>query len=297
MIVLMNEVIVYIALALIGVCLGSFAGATVWRLRARQLETDKKNKEPYDHKEYLKLKKLLGKKTLADRSRCLECGYELKWYDLIPLVSWLSLRGKCRSCKHPIGVFEPLIEIGVAAFFVLSYAFWPGGVESGLEITHFVLWLIAGVIMAVLFAYDYKWFLLPDRYVAALAVVGVGIVAVSAAQTEDIGGTLLTALGAVGLLSGLYAVLFAVSQGRWVGFGDVKLGVGLALILVDWQLAAVALFLANFIGCLVVIPLLLTKKLKRTSHVPFGPMLIAGTILSWFIGWHILDSYLLTLGI
>lgn len=295
--VLMDQFIIYLALVLFGACFGSFAGATVWRLRAQQLKADKEAKEPYDHKEYSRLKKLLGKKTLQDRSRCLECGYELKWYDLIPIVSWLSLKGRCRSCKHPIGWFELAMELGVAAFFVLSYVFWPGGITTGLEIAHFILWLAAGVIMAVLFAYDMKWFLLPDRYTIALAVVGLAIVGVSAAETQDIGGTILTAIGAVGVLGGLYAVLYAVSQGRWVGFGDVKLGVGLGLILVDWQLAGVALFLANFIGCLIVIPLLATKKLQRNSHIPFGPLLIAGAVLAWFIGWKILDLYLGTIGI
>jgi leader peptidase (prepilin peptidase)/N-methyltransferase len=298
----MEIAIYYIALVLVGLCLGSFAGATVWRLRARELDAIKNDKtdtekEGYNHKEYTRLKKLLGKGPLSDRSQCLHCGYELKWYDLIPVVSWLSLKGKCRKCQHPIGKFELFMELGVAAFFVLSFMFWPGGIHDGLQLAHFILWLIAGVIMAVLFAYDTKWFMLPDSFSIALAVVGLGVVGVSAAESQDITGTLLTAFGAVAVLSGLYAVLYAVSQGKWIGFGDVKLGVGLALILVDWQLAAMALFLANFIGCLIVIPLLVSKKLKRDSHVPFGPMLIAGTILAWFIGWPILDAYLFTIGV
>ncbi len=291
------EFIVYLALVLIGACLGSFAGATVWRLRAKQLQYDKEHKEPYDKAEYKRLKKLNGKSVMQDRSQCLECGYELKWYDLIPIVSWLSLKGRCRSCKHPIGKFELFMELGMVAYFVLSYAFWPGGVDSGLEIAHFVLWLAAGVAMAILFAYDLKWFLLPDSVVIVLGVIGLAIVGISAAETQDFGGTILTTLGAVAVLGGLYATLFTVSKGKWVGFGDVKLGAALALLLVDWQLAIVALFLANLIGCLIVIPALATKKLKRTSRVPFGPMLIAGTILTWFIGWGILDWYLASLGI
>lgn len=293
----MNQVVVLIALVLIGACMGSFAGATVWRLRARQLSFDKKHKEPYDTVEYARLKKLLGKKTMEDRSRCLECGYELKWYDLIPIVSWLSLGGKCRSCRKPIGAFELLMELGMVAFFVLSYIFWPGGVQTPLEIAHFGLWLVAGVIMGVLFAYDVKWFLLPNTYTLALAVVGLAIVGVVAAESGEVLGTILTAVGAVAVLAGLYGVLYAVSGGRWVGFGDVKLGVGLGLILVEWQLALVALFLANLIGCLIVIPLLAAKKLKRNSHIPFGPMLIAGTILAFFIGTPLLNWYLSGIGL
>lgn len=292
---MLMEIVIYVALVLFGATFGSFAGATVWRIRARQLVADKAAKEPYDKKEYSRLKKLINKPS-QDRSQCLHCSYALKWYDLIPIVSWLSLKGKCRNCHQPIGKFEFLMEVGVAAYFALSYAFWPGGVETGLDIAHFVLWLAAGVVMAMLVAYDAKWFLLPDKLNIVLAVIGVGIVGVSAAQTQDAWGTILTAIGAVGILSGLYAALYAISQGRWVGFGDVKLGVGLALILVDWQLALIAVFLANFIGCLVVIPLLASKKIARNSHIPFGPFLIVGTVLAWFIGWPILEWYLALIG-
>ena len=291
----MNEFVVYVVLMLFGATFGSFAAATVWRLRARQLVADKAAGEPYDKKEYKHLNKIIAK-PLDDRSQCLHCSYKLRWYDLLPIVSWLLLKGKCRNCRKPIGWFEFLMEIGVAAYFVVSYAFWPGGLETGLAIAHFVLWLIAGIIMTILFAYDTKWFLLPDKLNVALAIVGVAIVGVTAAETGDLTGTLLSALGSVAILSGLYGVLYFVSKGRWVGFGDVKLGVGLALILVDWQLALVALFMANFIGCLVVIPLLATKKLTRNAHVPFGPLLIAGTITALFLGQTILDWYLSGLG-
>jgi prepilin signal peptidase PulO-like enzyme (type II secretory pathway) len=291
----MNETIIYIALVLFGATFGSFAAASVWRLRARQLVADKAAGEDYDKKEFKRLHKLIAS-PLRDHSQCLHCSYVLKWYDLIPIVSWLGLKGKCRNCRNSIGWFEFSMEIGVAAFFVLSYALWPGGVQTPFEITHFVLWLVAGVVLSMLFAYDAKWFLLPDRLNVALAVIGVAIVGVMAAQSGDIGGTILTAVGGVAILSGLYAFLYVISKGRWVGFGDVKLGVGLALILGQWQLAIVALFLANFIGCLIVIPLLAAKKLQRSSHVPFGPLLIAGTITAWFIGWPLLTWYLSGLG-
>lgn len=292
----MNQVVVYLALVLIGACLGSFAGATVWRLRARQLVFDKKNKQPYDKAEYRRLKPLTTSSTLEDRSQCLHCGYKLRWYDLIPVLSWLGLKGKCRSCKKPIGWFELLMELGTIAFFVVSYLFWPHDLHTGLQIAHFVLWLAAGVGLAILFAYDTKWFLLPDSVVAIVGLFGLASVAVSAAESQAVGATLVGALGAVGALGGLYGILYAVSGGRWVGFGDVKLGVVLGLLLGQWQLSLVALFMANFIGCLIVIPLLAAKKLQRTSHIPFGPLLIAGTVVAWLWGWQLINWYLASAG-
>lgn len=293
----MDQFIVYAALVLVGAIFGSFAGATVWRLRAGQLAFDKKHKEPYDRAEYARLKKLTGKKSLEDRSQCLHCGYQLKWYDLVPIMSWLLLKGKCRNCKHAIGWFELAMEVGMVAFFVFSYILWPGGVTTGLAVAHFVLWLAAGVIMAMLLAYDAKWFLLPDRLTIALAVVGLAIVGVTLASSTDVLATLLSAAGAVAALAGLYGLLYVASKGQWVGLGDVKLGVGLGLLLLNWQVAIIALFLANFIGCLVVIPLLATKKIKRNAHIPFGPLLIVGAVVAWFFGWYILNFYLGTFGI
>jgi len=293
-----ESIVLGIVLAILGATLGSFGAATVWRLRARQLVADQKEGEPVDKKELKRLKPLVkGAFGMKDHSRCLHCGYELKWYDLIPIISWVTLRGKCRNCHTKIGWFELLMEVGVALFFVGSYLLWPGGLDSGLAVAHFSLWLAAGFIMAMLFAYDAKWYLLPNVLTLALAVVGLAIVGVATVETQDVGGTLLSALGAVLVLSGLYAVLYVVSKGRWVGFGDVKLGFGLGLILIDWQLALAALFLANFIGCLIVIPLMVTKKLQPTSHIPFGPLLIAGAVLAWFIGWPVIEGYLAIIGI
>ena len=289
------EFVIYITLVLIGVCLGSFGGATVWRLRARQLVADKKNKEPFDHKELHKLEKLTKGKVAADRSRCLHCDYTLRWYDLIPVVSWLALRGKCRHCHKKIGYFEPLIEVGVAAFFVASYAFWPFQLDTSLEMIRFGLWLVAGVALAMLFAYDTKWFLLPDKLTIFVVALGVATVAIAATQSGNPLGTIFSAIGAVGVLSGLYLVLYLVSQGKWVGFGDVKLGLALALLLVDWQSALVALFLANLIGCLIVIPFMATGKLKRSSHVPFGPLMIAGAVIAQFVSPMIVSLYVGTL--
>lgn len=289
------DFIVYIALVLFGLVLGSFAGASVWRLRARQLVADKKAGEHVDHAEYKKLKKLAHQKTSTDRSRCLHCGYTLEWYDLIPLVSWLMLRGKCRACHKPIGIMEPLIELGTAAFFVLSYVLWPVDLNTGIHIAEFITWLGAGVGLAIMFAYDARWYLLPDRI--NFAVVGIGLISavLMVIDSSNHVGALLSVLGSVAVLSGLYFVLYIVSKGRWIGFGDIKLGLGLGLLLGDWQLAVIGLFLANFIGCLIVIPLMVTGKLKGDSRVPFGPLLIAGVIIAKLVGTGIVEFYTLSL--
>jgi len=294
MIVVM-EIVIYVGLVLFGLVLGSFAGASVWRLRARQLVADKKAGERVDHAEYKKLKKLAQEKTSQDHSRCLHCGYMLRWYDLIPLVSWLSLKGRCRNCHKQIGHMEPLIELGTAAFFVASYALWPVELVGGLQIAIFGLWLLSGVGLAIMFAYDAKWFLLPDK--VNFAVIGIGLVSavLMVIDSTDKLGAIFSILGAVAILSGIYFVLYLVSKGRWIGFGDIKLGLGLALLLGDWRLALIALFAANLIGCLIVIPLMVSGKLKRDSHVPFGPLLIAGAVIVKLVGIGIAEFYTLSL--
>jgi len=285
----MFDPLVMTLLAVLGLLFGSFAGATVWRLRARQLVADKKAGEAVDAKELKQLKPLAHQKVLKDRSRCLSCGYTLRWYDLIPIVSWLSLKGRCRSCRKPIGRMEPLLEVGMAVFFVASYIFWPFLLTTPLEVAFLAVWLLAGVGLIILFAYDAKWYLLPNSVTFTVVALGVVSVVLRGFMIGNWESILFNTLGAVGVLSGIYLVLYLVSKGRWIGFGDIKLGLALGLLLADWQLALLALFAANLLGCLVVIPFLLTKKLSRTSQVPFGPFLIIGMIVTQLFGWYLLE--------
>lgn len=280
------------SLALFGLALGSFAGAQVWRLRARQLIDDKASGEAYDKQELRQLKPLAEVTTKNDRSQCLNCHHTLAWFDLLPLVSWLSTGGRCRYCHKSIGRFEPVIEFGLAVFFVASYFLWPLPLETGLDITLLALWLMAGVPLAILFAYDAKWFLLPDTPMLAFLVLASGYAGLSLYVDGVTIESLLSLLGAMAAIGGLYGLLYAVSRGRWVGYGDVTLGAGLGLMLVRWELALVAVVLANFVGTVLVLPGLLRGTLERTSQLPFGPLLIIGMALAHFFGQAIIDWYL-----
>lgn len=283
---------VIVALLLLGLCAGSFAGATVWRIRAKQLVSDKKSGEKVSERELERLKPLAkGAFGRKDRSRCLHCGYTLKWYDLIPLVSWVSLGGKCRQCRRPIGWFEPLIELGTAAYFISSYLLWPDPLTNPIAITQLVIWLLAGVALAILFAYDTKWFLLPDFVTVTLWVVGLGMSVTTVLLATDKLDAVISIVSSIGILSGLYLLLYLISKGKWVGYGDVKLGLGLALLLADWRLAIIALFAANLIGTLIVLPGMISGKIKPRSHIPFGPLLIVGTIIAKFWGVWLVSTY------
>ncbi len=290
----MSAIIFPSILALLGLFLGSFVGATVWRIRARQLRDDTKAGEhvrSHDAEEVSKLKK---RSVFNDRSVCLHCGHQLAWYDLVPLFSWVYLNGRCRYCRKRIGNFEPLIEIGMAAFFVVSYLVWPAPLISSLDILQFVIWLAAGVGLFVLFVYDAKWFLLPN--VVMWPVIAFG--AISALLTIynqgfEIAGIMSVVYACI-ILSGLYYFIYVLSKHQWVGFGDVKLGLALALLLADWRLALLTLFLANLIGTLIFLPLMVTKKLKRHAHIPFGPLLISAYFIAGLFGLKILNWYLFT---
>jgi len=287
--------VVYSVLVILGLCFGSFAGASVWRLRARQLQEDKQAGEPVARDEYDKLKKISNHKLSSDRSMCLHCGYTLEWYDLIPLFSWLLLRGRCRKCRGKIGYFEPLSELGLALFFVFSYMFWPYPLTSGLDVARLVIWLMSGVGLAILFAYDLKWSLLPDK--VNYMVIGLGLIssAVVIVGSSDKFASFASIVGAVAILSGLYWAIYILSSGKWIGFGDIKLGLGLGLLLADWRLAFIALFAANLVGSLIVLPPMLLGKLKRDSHVPFGPLLIIGFTIAGLSGGYLLSLFFYTL--
>lgn len=272
------DIALIVVLGVLGALLGSFAGAQVWRLRAHQLVEDKREGEEVDAAELKRLKVLL-RPTLQDRSECLHCHHQLAWHDLIPVVSWVSLGGKCRYCRQPIGISEILLEVGLAAVFVCSYLLWQYPLDSMLHIAGFAVWLIACVIMAILFVYDAKWSLLP--FVINIALIGVGVLFQAIMIASGVHLDIWSLVGGIMLLGGLYLMF---SLFGWVGMGDGILGVGLALLLGKWQYAFLALFIANSLGCFMLIPLYMRRELHRQARIPFGPFMILGAFIVMLFG-------------
>jgi prepilin signal peptidase PulO-like enzyme (type II secretory pathway) len=264
-------------LAVLGLMFGSFVNALVWRLHE---QAKPKKKRAASDKEL---------SMLTGRSMCPHCKHTLGALDLIPLCSWLLLRGKCRYCRKPIDD-TPLAEIGLAVLFVVSYIFWPIAFDAS-GMVAFGVWLVALVALMALCLYDLRWMLLPNKIVYPL--IAFAALHVLIQMTVFSGGVALgmRAVAAMAVAGGLFYVLFRVSDGRWIGGGDVKLGFALGLLLMYPMHALLMLFVASLIGTLVTLPMMYRKKLRKTSQVPFGPFLIAATVVVMLFGASILDWY------
>lgn len=275
---------IIVGLFLLGLCLGSFANALVWRVHEQAEESEKKKSDQ---------KRLQELSITKGRSMCPNCNHELKAKDLIPVLSWLSTGGKCRYCGKKVSVQYPLVELSTAIVFVASYVWWPAGfgVRSS-EFVVFGLWLLIVTGLMALLVYDLRWYLLPNRIIYPLTVL-VGLLALVqvATATEPLQAVTETALAVI-IGGGLFYVLFQVSKGKWIGGGDVKLGWLLGLILGTPGNALLMIFVAALLGTIVSLPLLVNQKLKRSSVIPFGPFLIIGAFIAMLFGPEIIDWYL-----
>ncbi len=273
----------------LGSIFGSFILAQVWRLRAGQFSANLIE----DGASKTELDKLRivndGKRDGLDRSVCLSCGVKLAWYDLFPLLSWLINKGKCRNCKKFIGYSEILIEIILGLMFLASYMFWPYYLGDAYSWLTFVFWLAICVVMIGLIVYDYRWMILPDllnwtfnilALIYAISLYLSGVLAV----VDLIAGLIL--------LVGLYLTLYLISKGKWIGFGDVKLSLGLALLLHDWRMVVLMIFLANFSALIYILPTYIAGKINRKSHLPYGPFLLFSTFIVVLFGSKLLQVYM-----
>lgn len=265
-------------LTILGLAWGSFVNALVWRLHERS-----------SSKPHTASSKDLS--ILNGRSMCPNCRHTLAPMDLVPLFSWLALRGKCHYCHKPISAQYPLVEALTAITFVVSYLLWPLTLSGVTSLAIFSLWLAIIIPLMALALYDLKWGLLPNRLVLALAILALvqSIVAITSA------GDPLKSLAyhaiAVAIGGGMFYLIFVISNGKWIGGGDVKLGLVLGLIAATPGKAILLLFLAALAGTFASLPLLITKKLKRSSAIPFGPFLILATVLVVLFGQAIINWY------
>ncbi|MBR3138524.1 prepilin peptidase [Candidatus Saccharibacteria bacterium] len=254
------QVLFYILLFILGACFGSFLCCEARRLHYREV-----NKSA---------------KKLSPRSLCMHCKYQLKWYDNIPIVSWLILRGKCRKCHHKIGLAEIISELTLAlGFLFLGFTI---DITTASLITwfQFAILLIFVIIISFLAIYDGLYGELPTRFLTIaiiVAIISLIIKEITILQTSPFSYELvIKPLLSILILGGLYLALYIISKGKWVGDGDWLLGTALAIVLYEPWLALLTLCLANILACLVMAP----AVIKRKNHqIYFGPFMVAAFVI------------------
>jgi leader peptidase (prepilin peptidase)/N-methyltransferase len=209
--------------------------------------------------------------------------HTLAWYDLVPVLSWIALQGRCRYCAARISIQYPLVELVTAGLFGLLFAA-PFPVEAAVR----AVFCIIAALLVVITVYDMRHTIIPDTWVYLFAALSF-VVSVFLVPLPLWG----VVLGGIVTAGPLFA-LWGISQGRWMGFGDVKLGIGMGFLLGPIT-GLFATFFAFVIGSAVLVPMMLFARmvthirgahyrqpgLTMKSEVPFGPFLVASTLIVW----------------
>jgi len=270
-------VLAVIILAWLGLAFGSFVNALTWRVH----EQNKKGKS--------RAKDL---SIISGRSICPKCKHVLTWYDLVPVFSWLALRGRCRYCKKQISAQYPLVEIIMALVFVGSYVWWPVPLDQAGEWVIFITWLATSVGLLALLIYDAKWMLLPNRIIyPTFFIAFLGQLVYLVGYEPHKGHALLMWALSVAVASGIFWLLFIVSSGKWIGFGDVRLGLITGTVLADPGKSFLMILLGSALGTLFILPALMAGKKNLASKLPYGPFLIGATAIAVLFGDRILEWY------
>jgi leader peptidase (prepilin peptidase)/N-methyltransferase len=252
----MTEVTTLVVLTSFGLCVGSFLNVCIYRLPRRE-------------------------SLLWPASHCTGCSRPLSWYENLPLVSWLALRGRCRTCGVTISIVYPLVELITAAVFVGGYLIY--GWTPLLAAR-----LLFACAMIVLFVIDLQHQILPN--VITLPGTAIGL-----ALSIVLPPGWLSSL--IGLLAGA-ALLFAIMEGyarargfEGLGMGDVKM---LAMIgaFLGWPLMLLTLVLASFAGSVVGVGMMAARRGGMRTALPFGTFLAVGALVAAVAGTDILDWYL-----
>ena len=223
---------------------------------------------------------------LVSRSHCPKCKTKLKWYDLIPIFSFVGLSGKCRYCQKPISWQYPVVELSTALLITLGYTFFfPIFGDVTIAIVGFVAYMLAVGVMVTIFFHDLYEMMVPDLMAYILFFVAI-ILGVSLYGWQS---TLY------GLLIGVLPIALLVypSKGTWMGEGDIKIAAALGAF-VGYPGVITYISLAFLIGGVYGLLALILKKVKMRTAVPFAPFLIVAAITTFFYGQQIVSWYMRT---
>lgn len=251
----MSTVFLPVSIFLIGLIIGSFLNVVILRINT-------------------------GRSFVRGRSSCARCSRTLSWYELIPVFSFLGLRGSCRTCKQPISFQYPLVELITGIVFVMLFSSIV--IANGFSFESFGVYIYSLFIAAcliIIMVYDMRHKIIPDSIVYPFIVFSFLSIVFRALVSHSSSFSLFSELiSGVAVALPLF-LLWAFSKGKLMGFGDVKLmlGIGwLAGVLLGFEILIFSFWIGGVVGLFL---LALTKKYGMKSEVPFAPFLIMATFL------------------
>ena len=256
--------LILLSLFLMGLCVGSFLNVVLFRTHE-------------------------GQAVIFGRSKCRNCQSVLEARDLIPVLSYVFLKGRCRGCHSVIAWQYPFVEITTGLLFVLMYLKGSLGIGVSLAPQELFLLLIRDWVfvsyLIIIFVYDLRHMLIIDRFTIPAMIFALTMnlwLGIIPAWSIILGGL---------VLAFFFWTQFFFSKGTWVGGGDIRMGALMGLML-GLQQGLVALFLSYLLGAIVSMGLLLSRKVDRKTPIPFGTFLAVGTTIVLFVGKPILEWYL-----
>lgn len=247
-----SEIFYMIIIIIYGIIIGSFLNVCIYRIPLKE-------------------------SIVVSRSHCMTCGNQIKWYDLIPLVSYLVLRGKCRYCKAKISPQYPLVEFTNG----LGYAIIV--IVNGVNLTSILYCLCTSALLA-LSIIDWRTYEIPVAFNIFIGILGV------IRLLTDIENWHVYVIGFISV-SGFLLLLFLITKGRGIGGGDIKL-MAAAGLLIGWKYIILSLGLGCVLGS--VIHIVLMKVQKKDRVLAFGPYLSLGIYISMICGDQLINWYLNT---
>jgi leader peptidase (prepilin peptidase) / N-methyltransferase len=240
---------------LLGLCVGSFLNVVIYRLP-------------------------LGQSLATPPSRCRKCGYSLQWFDNIPVVSWMLLRGRCRKCGVSVSWQYPLVELITAVLFLLVVWLTP---VSPLMVSR----LLLVCILIALFGIDLEHQILPNSITLPGIVIGLLLSLIAPPGWKD---ALIGALIGGGILYAIAGAYYLWRREEGMGMGDVKM---LAMIgaFLGWKAVLVTLVLASFSGAVIGVMLLSAQRGGMKFALPFGTFLSIGALIAMFVGEPLIAWY------
>ncbi len=250
---------IYVLAVVLGLCVGSFLNVVIYRLPE-------------------------GMSLSKPSSHCTSCGYSLRWFDNIPVFSYLFLAGKCRKCRAKISPRYMAVEIVNAIFWFVSALLFA---ENNLYYA-IISAILCSVLICVFFI-DLKHLIIFDRF--HIIIIALGIVAIFFDQTTVWYDHLIGAVSGGVLFLIIYYLAIIIYKKEGMGFGDVKLVASIGLFL-GWQKLILAIVIATVLASIILLAVKLVKSKGRDAEYPFGPFISAGVIVATFFGEYLINWYL-----